>query len=427
MSNNQHHLFKRYPQYYEIIVRNQDGSLNNLFRNNGSQTIDHIVGGSGGDDPAWRSKIRSHAAAVNSYGALHLQFEMEYGRIEETQNIVIGPGNVGTVTSAVEGYIFDPVRVAAGSPSVTARNLAKQAFLSRARSAMSPFQGGVFLGELKEAVELIRHPASALFNGITRDYPSAVTKRVKGLKKYRSDHDKRGAKAAGKAISETWLEYSFGWRPLIADVKSAAEALAQFNVQPQTVQRVSSHNRLRTDDGSGYQNTRVTGSYNNLQYSYNVQQWTETDVWVFGGVDISSGLNVESASRLAGLTWSDVVPTVWELIPYSFLVDYFTNVGDIISGATFAYSRLHYWGISTKTKRGVILDGYRWDSTFAGDKGSSDKGKSAAYINTFTREAQPSLIPTLEFSVPGIGSTKWLNIAALAGVKALGRSLRSLF
>lgn len=231
---------------------------------------------------------------------------------------------------------------------------------------------------------------------------------------------------AAKVISESWLEYSYGWRPLVSDVKSGAEALAQFNVAPKTISHVLVHKRARNSDGSGYQNTRVTGGYGNLAYSFNVQQWTETDVWVYGGVDISSGLNTESAARLASLTWSDVLPTVWELIPYSFLVDYFTNVGDVISAATFNYSRLNYWGISTLVKRGVILDGYV-PTPGPGQTCGSDKGQSSAYIHSFTREVSPSLLPTLEFKLPGVGSMKWLNIAALVGVKATGHSLREEF
>jgi len=349
---------------------------------------------------------------------------MDFGVIYETQNLVIGPGDTGKVTSSVEGHLFDPVRVSPGVASSRVINLAKQKFVSRARQAISPFQGGVFLGELKEAIHLVRHPASALFHGVTHGYPSAVTKRLRGLKKYRDFHSTRSLRQASKIISETWLEYSFGWRPLISDVQSGAEALARFVTQSDTIQIVTAHAKSRDSDGSGFQNTRVQAGFSNLTYSYNVQQWTETECWMYGGADISSGLNTESASRLAGLQWADVIPTVWELIPYSFLVDYFSNVGDVISGATFCTSRLTYWGLSTMVRRGVILDGYRFVPNFAGDVGGSDKGKSAVYINSFSREATPSLVPSLQFECPGVESLKWLNIASLVGVKTQGAALK---
>lgn len=41
-----------------------------------------------------------------------------------------------------------------------------------------------------------------------------------------------------------------------------------------------------------------------------------------------------------GLTIQEFVPTVWELIPYSFVVDYFTNIGDVVN---YAYSANLNW------------------------------------------------------------------------------------
>lgn len=35
------------------------------------------------------------------------------------------------------------------------------------------------------------------------------------------------------------------------------------------------------------------------------------------------------------------MPTVWELIPYSFLIDYFTNVGDVLQALSTDTSGVH--------------------------------------------------------------------------------------
>jgi hypothetical protein len=54
-----------------------------------------------------------------------------------------------------------------------------------------------------------------------------------------------------------------------------------------------------------------------------------------------------------GFSWESFVPTVWELVPYSFILDYFTNIGDVLSAGLLVQSHLA-WGCAsfgtTKTK-----------------------------------------------------------------------------
>jgi hypothetical protein len=114
-----------------------------------------------------------------------------------------------------------------------------------------------------------------------------------------------------------------------------------------------------------------------------------------------------------GLLPKNFLPTAWELIPYSFLVDYFTNISTIIDAWSFINGNLAW---AYKTERSEI----RTHNKFAGLSVDSP-GKIASFNvgdtvwveRTVQRRNLSSLIPNFGFRLPGFGSRKALNIATL--------------
>lgn len=53
--------------------------------------------------------------------------------------------------------------------------------------------------------------------------------------------------------------------------------------------------------------------------------------------------------NIVGVSWGDVALTGWELIPWSFLVDYFTSIGDYLNAVVFlSQAKARYASVSTK-------------------------------------------------------------------------------
>jgi hypothetical protein len=272
--------------------------------------------------------------------------------------------------------------------------------------------GLVALGELGETLRMIRRPAESLMRGMF-DYLGTVKKRA-GQKKL-------PLKKKNSIVADTWLEYAFGWAPLIGDIKGAAEGLAKRASYMAEVEAVS---------GRGFaQDTTFWGNYSQINYGAlkvirnKIVNKSVAEVF-YHGVVSNNPAHWNSGDATFGFTPNDFVPAVWELIPYSFLVDYFSNIGNIIEAFTRDTSGVRWLEKGTRTSSNNYLSDVRLVLSdlpyprelysYKGVVAKAASGPSTGYeIVRVSRQAWvTSLVPDLEFTIPGL-SRKWLNMAAL--------------
>jgi hypothetical protein len=297
---------------------------------------------------------------------------------------------------------YDPIDTGTSS----ADSIARQQFVSRYRSRRTQFQTGVALGELREVVEMIRSPAKALRDGID-SYYGTVKKRL------------RKSKNRKRTIQDTWLEYSFGWVPLVNDVKNVCKLA--------TADPFRVFEKLTGKGDVVDQNVLVPEStgYGVCQINYNVVRKSSVTVVYKGAIRAEN--SPPSFPEQLGLSWSNLLPTVWELIPYSFLVDYFTNVGVVIDGISTGTISLA-WGCrsqihkSTTSIGGVALNYDHLQTSLPFKWTGSGYASGGGLCSTRFRYIR-SLIDSVSvgfgdfsFRLPG-SDTKWLNIAALARLR----------
>lgn len=299
-----------------------------------------------------------------------------------------------------------------------AEDLAIQKFYEHLAATQAQFQGMVFAGELAETLRMIKRPAEALRHGIG-DYLGAIK---------RWAHGNRASRRKKQSfVRDTWLEYSFGWKPLISDIEDGMTAFYTSRWPKPVFQMVKSKGKKQKVSISP-QHTWDVG--NGIYIFYDVETRDEANV-KFYGVYHSEGSG-PSAFRHYGFSPWEFVPTLWELIPYSFLVDYFTNIGEIISawsyrhiGVSWASKGIEFKS-SLKTTNiapkylGSQVPPHKWVA-------HGSPGSSTASRRTVARIPSVSIeLPSLHLKVPGMQSLKWLNIAALSiQLKATRRSLRS--
>lgn len=284
---------------------------------------------------------------------------------------------------------------------------AKSKFVSKCNKKLRSFQGGVFLGELRETLRTIRHPAQSIRRGLS-SYLTSVEKQKRRIRRL---PQRTRVAEANKVVSGTWLEYAFGWAPLLNDIDDGIETLAKHiygDDNPRDVMVVG-------EASSEHYSSQGQGQFGSNGYVYTMYQdiTAACAIKYFGKVAVSHPSKI--TLRRIGLSFSDIIPTAWELIPWSFAIDYFTNIGDILEGASFLRSQLRW---VSRTERFQTTE-----TTYAKATPSSSTnwvltghitgGKVVASVTDVSRAPfLGSLVPDFQFHLPGF-SRQWINLGAL--------------
>jgi hypothetical protein len=119
----------------------------------------------------------------------------------------------------------------------------------------------------------------------------------------------------GKSFANNFLEWHFGWSPLIRDIHDACEVL----------QSPISCKRVRARSGPKY---KTWGSQSSNYYSTTTTAATERYRVELGAGIYVSNPNLRLASQL-GLV--NPLTVAWEVVPFSFVVDWFLPVGNFLN------------------------------------------------------------------------------------------------
>lgn len=295
--------------------------------------------------PNWREKIaKGDNATTNLTGTWESLDYRNFGHLYQKwyrsdlnayfQKEMIG--DLGITNSTID-FVSE-------SPSLSSNfvdNLARAAFYKKLHALTTQFQGMIFLGELRETLYMLRHPVASL-HAVAKDFLGLLGKRKKAK-----------PKSWQKDIAALWLEQAFGWSPLINDVYDAITAYRRLTEPNQSV-------RISAGSKKAYDTTSTMSSFNQSGATWNNALGAQMTFLVVRGLKRETHV-VRYKGAVRALTespqWKDYslfgfqplefVPTVWELLPWSFLVDYFANVGDILDASVTRTQDVTYVNKST--------------------------------------------------------------------------------
>lgn len=117
---------------------------------------------------------------------------------------------------------------------------------------------------------------------------------------------------SSKGWSNNWLEYKYGWMPVLQDIHGAARTLADIQYKPRNHVFHSRVKSVAMWNGNGM----------NGAIHYEAKAWCRVRV------------NTPSLSLGNKIGLLNPLTVAWELVPFSFVADWFVNIGDCIAEST---------------------------------------------------------------------------------------------
>ncbi len=221
-------------------------------------------------------------------------------------------GGMADAGSSSEGkvgpYFFDNLDTTFG-PLAQARNLAVEKYRSK-RSESADFL--TTLIQRKQAMSMIATRSLQLLTLAvaiaSKDYRKIG--RAMGVLKATMPSRKTWRKTS-KGFASAWLEYSYGWVPLVKDIGSAVTLLET------PINAISIRERAKWVE---FKKTVVKLQNDHEFHGYSYSGTVSVQVGCRLSVD---NPNLYMASQLG---FTNPLATAWELVPFSFVVDWFVPV-----------------------------------------------------------------------------------------------------
>lgn len=376
----------------------------------------------GESNPNWKTQVKNQQNATTDMSGTFDTFKSNRVRASVTFRNY-GISGTDPVRLTANGDIGQYGNIIDWLPTIstsTADNRALIAYLKHVRSTVSSFGGPVFMGELREAFRMIRQPVLGLRNlADSWIRKAARSKRPRGPKGP-VNHEWK------KNLSSLWLEQAFGWQPLISDINSAFKTFRGLrDSKPQRpvsgfgIQEIDVPHRTYVDS---VQSVHNFGNW--MYYLVNRTSRERAFVKYSGMVNCQTYGSPVDALEPFGFTIDSWAPTAWELLPWSFLIDYFTNIGDVISAGTVSRSSIAWtrktvvtYQISDMVAKGQEAAVTSWFNDNVGPGYLTTCEMPDTHGNYVRRAVQRQAItslgiPTLSFEIPGL-PTQWANMTAL--------------
>jgi hypothetical protein len=296
-----------------------------------NQTITTVTGSrTGSKVPDWREKIRRGNDASSA-------FQSDRSRIEGLR-----PAEL-SMTAMIRGTNQRSVQYFSGLNSsipsslnhllpdqASAEAAALTSLYKKINANLSHLSGASSLAEFGDVLHQFGHPFKSIVDLTNRrlNKLELMARGLGGTTVFRK-------KKWGEIVASTWLEYAFGLAPLISDTKKAAEALARWQFE-----RSVDFKRRAKVVGRGQSTKAEAPVFSLLALSQNwgktrhvTRTTTERKVQYIAGLGSSLEADFGSSDRLLqllGFKPSDWIPAAWEVIPWSWLADYFANVNNIL-------------------------------------------------------------------------------------------------
>lgn len=236
-------------------------------------------------------------------------------------------------------------------------------------------------------------------------------------------------KLSARAMTEGYLAYSFGWKPLVSDLSTLWNITQKVEERDRYLRKLEHGTYLRRKLGGGVvQQSKTSNGYEvpasdggyilqaDVEILEKQKAWFTANAKLLSPPLPASDRHRTLMNEALGLNVSP--GTLWNMIPWSWLIDYFANFSDFMSAQRGNYIiSIPSMCVMVRSDVSSKLSNVRVRSGFTVTGG--DLLKTTVKQRTVVYQPVPWL--TLD---PILSGTQMLNLGALITAKALGSTTR---
>lgn len=363
-------------------------------------------------NPNWRQLILEKKNATTKLDGTGKTYEMTNGSTTFRES-----GVSGTYTDTSGGFQLSQVEAKLVSTGLVAlAKVAEAKCLSKyyglINDLSSPLKGQAMVGEFGQTLRLLKAPWKSglkLLQNLLLKRNSLMFSGVKGGLKSGQVWPK--TKQTIACVGDLWLEARFGFIPLMQDI----EDILAIAKKTAIMEEVNSYRCFGAAEDATTAIVEFSKLYG-LQHVHRIVVKQKVEHIIRFGYLTKLTDSVSEQGRIASdsfLSLRDLPGTAWELTPWSFLVDYFVNVGSIIEAITESTANVVWTSQSVVKTASVEFSEERIRFIAPRYSLMSHKPTRCRVTNrSVARTAGPPGIPSVVFSLPH-SNVRLANIAAL--------------
>ena len=375
-------------------------------------------------NPKWRQKVADGGNATTALKAYEQYAKIHPGYANyKPKDVPNAPWGKNTSLGIIGPYVLDPsVLTTPAFNSLANEAVAKSTVMinNQLTRLQAPFEGQVFAGELREVLDLIKHPLAGAAK-LTENFIRLVSKDKSFRSAVRMTPKERAWRIAKnklsplpKNIADAWLEYSFALSPLLSDIDellALAETVSERN-QHETIKGYGVKQSATDVVSAG--STGTTG----LTVRYEVIEIDKVQSIIRCGLTKEFLTEVRGVADIYRNSIDDLftIPSMfWERLPWSFLYDYFVNIGDLVGSAAVSQSGIAWTSnttIRSKEIRRIAGAPYISRPDLISQIGAYQTKMVVYGVRSVTRTSTFAGIPPVVVHLPG-SKLQYANMLAL--------------
>ncbi len=301
----------------------------------------------------WETRLKNHENCITPL------------KVVEGKGYQVSPMSFNYVTPSVNVSITgDPHRLTLSFPTALPSQFedpdplvvddlanALNTMAGRIHSDFESFMGIVFVVELRKTIKLLKAP----FKELAQLIDKFVDKLLQFLKRNPLVLLGEIVKDVADWISNEWLKFHLAITPLLMDVENILRILRDLVGQSEYKRAFE---EMELNYGDSVSNWVSAGAL--------VDPWFGTNFPIYTRGSSTTKVSLQAAAfatatirsderklqEKLGFTLRNLPTAIWELIPFSFVVDYFFNVGDFLNSLNFSAGDYNYtwYGIRSETE-----------------------------------------------------------------------------